>query len=116
MREIKFRAWTTYAVGMFRWEDPGQAQIIAWHLCGECVDMGIVSIMQYTGLKDKNGKEIYEDDIVKFTSAGKEYQRPVVWNPAGMWSIDWSGTPNQGPLRNEYEVVGNIHENSDLIK
>lgn len=69
MREIKFRAWTN--IGSFK--KPVQAMVYAsleelyggelsdgTHICDS------FALMQYTGLKDKNGKEIYEGDIVMY--------------------------------------------------
>lgn len=57
MREIKFRAWLNGPGRMIGWEelanDYGIRQMCAFE-----------TLMQYTGLKDKNGKEIYEGDIV----------------------------------------------------
>jgi uncharacterized phage protein (TIGR01671 family) len=75
--------------------------------------------MQYTGLKDKNSKEIYEGDIVKFE---KEIE-VVGWNDdhvgfrptiGGFVSI---GESDQWFNRlSDSEVIGNIYENKDLLK
>lgn len=77
-------------------------------------------LMQYTGLKDKNGKEIYEGDIVKGSAYGKEIYTGVVefYDASFVMRIDG----NKGYYRlnkmtfQELEVVGNIYENPELLK
>ena len=73
-----------------------------------------LKIMQYTGLKDKNNKEIYEGDIV-FESSGKEYFKVVFED--GSFRLE---SEEYSLLLKNYvhicEVVGNIYENSELIK
>lgn len=72
-----------------------------------------VVLMQYTGLKDKNGKEIYEGDIVKNDIYDDVFDVKFV---DGMFSID-SGTALRSftnyPSGNKVEIIGNKYENPE---
>lgn len=73
-----------------------------------------ISIMQYTGLKDKNDKEIYEGDIVKHATDEGVYK--VIFEDGGfyvknLFEYDFQ-TINEYPL----EVIGNIYENPELME
>ena len=85
--------------------------------------------MQYTGLKDKNGKEIYEGDIYK--SNGYYYEiifhegafcvsKIGVFDPV---PVNWKGQSSEGSddciieqWSSEFEIIGNIYENPELLK
>lgn len=74
-----------------------------------------VKLMQFTGLLDKNGKEIYEGDILKsnFGRVG-----PVVWYRRGFF-IQAESLPNGVTdflVWEQSEVIGNIYENPELLK
>jgi len=99
-REIKFRAWDKESM----WQpDLGSLPADNTNI-----------LMQYTGLKDKNGKEIYEGDIVKGISYPAVCE--VVFNDGSFWLIakDWENT--LGGMSADCEVIGNIWENGDLLK
>lgn len=118
MREIKFRAWYKDAEQMLNVRDINFCgeDLDAYEMEGDWLSFQDVELMQYTGLKDKNGKEIYEGDIVKEDfSIGK-----VTFNQ-GCLEIDWIKNYNSwsDTLRfhvKHIEVVGNIYENSDLLE
>jgi len=129
-REIKFRAWNNgmyYDVVLCNglWTDNMRED--RWH-SGD--------IMQYTGIKDKNGKEIYEGDVVKMTTPDNEDFGPdevltgaVIWR-SHKWKFDsgvkkalgqrdWSDYASlsaQVELMTEFEIIGNIHESPELLK
>jgi uncharacterized phage protein (TIGR01671 family) len=141
MRGIKFRAWdkgnkemiyqsenTTKQNGImeaqFTFDEMG-----AWIFTrnyGEqaCNEVKNFELMQYTGLKDKNGKEIYEGDIVNWND---KYIGAIEWNTrmSGYYFMrNGSGfqfheqqqiNPKHGGLLH-VEVIGNVFENPELIE
>ena len=121
MREIKFRAGCKFhkatmdVTNIHFWSD---GKITTTHQCG-CPD---VDIIQYVGLKDKNGKEIYEGDIVKFMDCCKEEFRGYIEYSKDKFTAyrepkSFAMASNQThDLYGDFEIIGNIYENPELVK
>lgn len=154
MREIKFRAWDTRNKKMALFHQPsfryeyremvlsvvanGEPDYTAFGELDRQLDDEII-LMQYTGLHDKYGKEIYEGDVVKYCydlgmrtpdteflgeviyatqimREGREDEHRVVGFclrgidiDGSFWYTDFPNIPN-------IEVIGNVFENADLLK
>ena len=126
MREIKFRAWDKINKKWMSVEDldeeiiinpytstsrAGQFSLSEWNVVHRVSeDLGTtIILMQFTGLKDKNGKGIWEGDIVRrhyghpnrelYVEEIKDIRKDIELDPDVV-----------------YEVIGNIHENGELLK
>ncbi|MCT2907842.1 hypothetical protein EFT87_04100 [Schleiferilactobacillus harbinensis] len=134
-REIKFRAWDKQRHHMLDVEG------IAYNLRGELVsiycfgrdfsndpdalmgkepDLDRAVLMQYTNLKDKNGREIYENDVLDIglrNQDGKPVIAPVIYKTyAAGYVLDNGGNGIWQRLTENCEVIGNIFENPDLLE
>lgn len=126
MREIKFRAWLKNKNKM----------VLSDNTCGGLRDFfdeirlehngfGGMYLMQFTGLKDKNGKEIWEGDIVKMLDDWIDhytlYSNHQIEFGSGTFRLE-NGVPLSDCLNesNDFElcnfkVIGNIYENPELL-
>lgn len=125
-RELKFRVWSKllkeFAIdtedGYFgQTEDFGNGEFTIFSGEDEI-------IQQFTGLKDKNGKEIYEGDIVRWPKMD-DIDAIVVWDHKNLsFSFEWPVKDKRKnsyrePMTNDkpkYFVIGNIFENPELLK
>jgi len=123
MIEIKFRAWDTYQNKMLDWSDIcDPTKLSLSNLLNGFIEH--IKPMQFTGLKDKNGKEIYEGDILApmDNDFRPEYK--------GNWTVIYDGGTfaaegNSGTIstwlpywvpEKQVEIIGNIYENKELLK
>ena len=124
-REIRFRAWGKEEKEYYYNAEHTYDFFCSSRGCyaesfGEVLDQPERFIVeQYTGLKDKSGKEIYEGDIVEIDKYGK-FQ--IIWNEwACKFDFDKIGKrEREEPLLSQdweekTEVIGNIHENPELL-
>ena len=109
MREIKFRAWDKENEAMVYPKGILFDARVVYFSCGTLEPHEGYELMQYTGLNDKNGTEIYEGDILL---SGDLVD--VVTFSEGCFHLK-----NAGYLISElrvYEVIGNIYENPELLE
>ena len=129
MRELKFRAWDRVKRKMLYGVSPFNAHITDENeplLSLEYSKHDDCEFEQYTGLKDKNGKEIYEGDIIQeeidFNSKMTDgvFTYVVEWDSNTLsYSLRGNGTSIHDELwevNASVEIVGNIHENPELLE
>ncbi len=119
MREVIFRAW--------------HRKDKCWHYytlidliigrAGQAGSLGYENWCQYTGLKDSAGKEIYEGDILQFEYDGELcIAGAVKWREeVSMWAADiglglTTIEPEDAWVPDTYKIIGNIHENQELLE
>jgi uncharacterized phage protein (TIGR01671 family) len=116
MREIKFRGLNENGT----WEYTGDT-ILMDDFWNRVAKGQIKNVGQYTGLKDKNGKKIYEGDIIETETSTGVHIFTVKYDieKTGYicpYVVDDEYETYIGQLPNSIEIIGNIYENPELLK
>jgi uncharacterized phage protein (TIGR01671 family) len=128
MRELKFKLWNK---DHQKWYNPDYLDVTddGVIFCNDGYDGTQIEICQYTGLKDKNGKEIYEGDIIQFTFyLGISSNRKIIKNYEVYWADGNAGfallflqdkeeTCDFQLIQNSEAsvIIGNKFENPELL-
>jgi len=130
-RELKFRVWDKKNKRWYRTE----LMFYGFHIFGECMlvcpprieDLGHLEVTQYTGRKDKKGKDIYSGDIINIDNSepeeNGEYDAIVIVENKDGWIFDLCNANGDGGTwtrqwhhKDRLTIIGNLYENPNLIK
>ena len=120
MREILFRGKNLFGKwiegDLLQYLGCGKKHIVL-HSTGAGEQEVIAStIGEYTGLKDKNGKKIFEGDIVTMPRYGSGKHKSVVYFKNGKFAVNGSNYNFKDICPRNMEVIGNIYDNPELLK
>jgi uncharacterized phage protein (TIGR01671 family) len=111
MRKLKFRVWdnVNYMSTPFTLQD---IQLRKVQFTNECV------VMQYVGIKDKNGKEVFEGDIVQPYHGNKKAMKCFIkYGDNGFFMAQSKKDTRMDCIwYYDFEIIGNIYENKKLLK
>ena len=121
MRDIKFRAWVDKSRMIFSKDTYGD-YLDFFTICRQCNDgFGNCYLMQFTGLLDKNGKEIYEGDILKslrkYTYMYDTGYKGHIRYRQHYADYEYGGLGGQiTQAKAKFcEIIGNVHDNPELL-
>lgn len=127
MREIKFRAWhiereKMFCVESLQLEDEyyvlndGDIYSDAFS-----VKKSDIQLMQFIGIQDKSGREVYEGDIIQYGTP-PTYQSSIFWSPQDFGFVtynellgEYTGLSFFTGYKN-FKVIGNVHQNPELLE
>ena len=138
MREIKFRAWQKYHKRMLQVENisfkNGVISSISTHTDDYVIPADVIytdeyksdfwltdergmclDLMQFTGLKDKNGKEIYEGDVIILNGNDNPHVVEYTTNGTASFIFRYKNCVIYNVNDSVVKVIGNIHENAELL-
>jgi len=116
-REIKFRCWHINNKEMINFYTLANEPELLRDILTASETIGVIP-MQYTGLKDKNGKDVFEGDVLRITSWSTTFK--VVWDD---YYAKFTVVKIESDLgrkldyipSEECEIIGNIYENPELL-
>ena len=120
MREILFRGknllgkWITG--DLLQYLGCGKKHIVQQYKGAGGQEVNPSTVGEYTGLKDKNGERIFEGDIVTMPKYGGGRHRSVVYFKNGKFAVNGSNYNFKDICPKNIEVIGNIHDNPELLK
>ncbi|MGJ0332521.1 YopX family protein [Aliarcobacter cryaerophilus] len=133
MREIKFRGFSKtlnkWIIGVPYFSEGNWWILVDENTKSDDIGTGSYfvdknSIGQHTGLKDKNGVKIYEDDIVTIMDCEPSLYKICYWDNNFKWGVEYIGNDKTNwQYENleefsyeDFEVIGNIYENPELLE